>query len=402
MTTPSSTPHTCPACGLLCDDIPNDPHARQSLGCARAMQFYARTVPDTPPQVCGQPVSLQAAVQAAADLLRQAKAPLISGGSTDVHGARALVSLARQTHAVVSHLNAASTLRNMQVLQHRGWQTTTLTEVRNRSDVLLLIGTDVVSHNPRFFERVVWVAEALFTKAHDRQLIYIGPQSLNTQPGVSPTGRASQHLVCDDADIPAVVAALRALILDRRLTASHVAGVAMTTLQALADTLKAAQYATLAWVAKDFDHAHADLTIETICETVAALNQHSRAMGLPLGGSDGDTSLNYTHTWLQGVIVQAPSPRNHDALVWVNSFSPQTPPPEVAGPTLVLGPADAVLPNTPAVFIPVATPGLDTAGQLFRVDGSVTLPLTPVHATRHPTLSSVIGMITQALEGAPA
>lgn len=402
MTTPSSTLHTCPACGLLCDDIAASAISSQTLSCERAARFYARSVPATPPQVCGQAVSLTAAIDAAARLLQQAHAPLIAGCSTDVHGARALVSLARHTHATVTHLNAASTLRNMQVLQHRGWQTTTLTEVRNRCDVLLLVGTDVVSHNPRFFERVIWVDEAMFTAPQARQIIYIGPQHLNTQPGTAPDGRAPHHVVCEASAIPAVVSALRALILDRPVTQPEVAGVPLETLQALAQTLKSAHYATLAWVAKDLHDAHADLTIETLCETVAALNQQSRAMGLPLGGSDGDTSVNYAHTWLQGVIPQAPELANHDALVWVNSFSPQQSPPAFDGPTLVLGPADAVLSSPPAVFIPIATPGLDSAGQQFRVDGSVTLPLSAVTTSAQPTLSEIVARLVSALEGVRA
>jgi len=402
MTNQEHIMHTCPACGLLCDDITGEAIAKQQFSCGKAAKFYARTTSGAQPQVGGKNVPLEDAVKAAVGLLKQAEAPLVAGSSTDVHGARALVNLSQHTGAAMTHLNASSTLRNMKVLQHRGWQTTTLTEVRNRCDVLLLVGTDVVSHNPRFFERVIWVDEAMFTAPQARQIIYIGPQHLNTHPGTAPDGRAPHHVVCEASAIPAVVSALRALILDRPVTQLDVAGVPLETLQALAQTLKSAHYATLAWVAKDLHDAHADLTIETLCETVAALNQQSRAMGLPLGGSDGDTSVNYAHTWLQGVIPQAPELANHDALVWVNSFSPQQSPPAFDGPTLVLGPADAMLSSPPAVFIPIATPGLDSAGQQFRVDGSVTLPLSAVTASAQPTLSEIVARLVSALEGVRA
>jgi formylmethanofuran dehydrogenase subunit B len=389
--------HSCPACGLLCDDISTDAIAKQQFSCGKAAKFYARKTGPAQPQVNGKPASLTEAVAVAAGLLGQAKSPLIAGSSTDVHGARALVSLANQNGADMTHLNAASTLRNMKVLQHRGWQTTTLTEVRNRADVILMIGTDVVTHNARFFERVVWVDEAMFTEPAARQIIYLGGDKLKTQAGTSPDGRAPQVIACPSEQLPQVVSALRALVMNKPVAGETVAGVAVNTLAALAETLKAAKYAILVWISKDLHYEHAELTIENITETVVALNQKSRAMGLSLGGSDGDTSVNYAHTWLNGVIIDAPNWQDHDAVVWVNSYSPEAMPPAEVSPVIVLGAADSLFTTPPAVFIPVATPGLDTGGQQFRVDGSVTLPLTAAKPSEVPTLAHVIALIEKAI-----
>jgi formylmethanofuran dehydrogenase subunit B len=389
--------HACPACGLLCDDISGDAIAKQQFSCGKAAKFYARKTTDAQPQIDGRPVPLTDAVQAAATLLQQAKAPLVAGSSTDVHGARALVSLANQAGAAMTHMNASSTLRNMKVLQHRGWQTTTLTEVRNRADVILMIGTDVVSHNARFFERVVWVDEAMFSEPGARQIIYLGGDKLKTQAGTSPDGRAPQVIDCASEHLPEVVAVLRALVMGKPVAGDDVAGVSVSTLKNLADTLKAAKYATLVWVSKDLHYDHAELTIENITETVVALNQKTRAMGLSLGGSDGDTSVNYAHTWLSGVIIDAPNWQDHDAVVWVNSFSPEVMPTETQAPVIVLGAPDSKFSTPPAVFIPVATPGLDTGGQQFRVDGSVTLPLTAAKPSTVPTLHTVVDQILAVL-----
>lgn len=389
--------HACPACGLLCDDISADAIAKQQFSCGKAAKFYARTVGSAQSYIAGKPASLAEAVKVAADIVQQAKLPLIAGSSTDVHGARALVRLANHNGAAMTHLNADSTLRNMKVLQHRGWQTTTLTEVRNRADVILMIGTDVVTHNARFFERVVWVDEAMFTEPAARQIIYLGGDKLKTQAGTSPDGRAPQVIACPSEHLPQVVSALRALVMNKPVAGETVAGVEVSILQALAETLKAAKYATLVWVSKDLHYDHAELTIENITETVVALNQKSRAMGLSLGGSDGDTSVNYAHTWLNGVIIDAPNWQDHDAVIWVNSFSPEALPPDDVAPVIVLGAGDSVFTTPPAVFIPVATPGLDTGGQQFRVDGSVTLPLTAAKPSDVATLSQVVALIEEAI-----
>lgn len=397
-----SFPHTCPACGLLCDDI--NPSALKDLfkKCDKAAHFYQRSLGASQPSVAGVATSLTHALQSAAKLLKVAHKPIIAGASTDVYGARALVDLAQACQASFTHLNAESTLRNMKVLQQRGWQTTTLTEVRNRADVIVCVGTDIVQYNPRFFERMVWVPEALFTQAEARQIIYVGSPTLNTLAGHAPDGRPPLHIPCQDQDLPAVLAALRALVLGHPLTGEQVGGVPIAQLNQLASLLKAATYATLVWVAKAFPQPHAELIIENVTETVVALNQTSRAMGLSLGGSDGDTSVNYTHTWRQGVIIDAPNWATHDALIWVNSFSPQASLPPVAGPSIVFGAPDSQFASPPEVFIPVATPGLDGHGQQFRVDGSVTLPLKPMLTSTYPSLSQVIHQLLPLLSAGEA
>jgi len=57
----------------------------------------------------------------------------------------------------------------------------------------------------------------------------------------------------------------------------------------------------------------------------------------------------------------------------------------------------------PTVFIPVATPGIGSAGHLFRTDGTVLMPLSAVYRDRLPTVADVAGLILSALrEGKPS
>ncbi|MFP3534217.1 formylmethanofuran dehydrogenase, partial [Burkholderia sp. SIMBA_042] len=70
-----------------------------------------------------------------------------------------------------------------------------------------------------------------------------------------------------------------------------------------------------------------------------------------------------------------------DALLWVASFGPHAWPASLdpAVPAVVLGhPALAEAARSrgaATVFIPIATPGIDSGGHLFRVDSSVVMPL---------------------------
>lgn len=76
--------------------------------------------------------------------------------------ARAALQLAERIGATVDHMNGEALRRNTRVLQDTGWITTTLSEVKNRADLLLFVDVDVGTGFPRFFERVVSTRDAMF------------------------------------------------------------------------------------------------------------------------------------------------------------------------------------------------------------------------------------------------
>jgi formylmethanofuran dehydrogenase subunit B len=397
----TQTTATCPACGLLCDDIALENTNNQlkvvNTNCIKTVAFFEQHANQNTPQIAGKPATLHATISKAAEILRQAHKPIFTGLGTDVQGFRALYTLSQKTSANLSHMNAASMARNLKVLQSTGWQTTTLSEVKNRAEVIVCFGTDLLSHNVRFFERFV-DTDGMFVTAKNRQVIVIGKAS-DASPIKSYALQTSWTLPCSTTDLPSITMALRALIAGKPLKATEVAGVKVSDLQTLADKLKTAKYAVLTWVAKDLNFNHAELTIQNITEIVASLNITTRAAGLPLGGSDGDTSANNAHTWLSGLALNDGTlnedPSEHDAMLWVNSFSPEQMPPKTDKPLIIIG-----NPNIKCqadVFIPIATPGLDCSGTLFRVDSSVVLPLKKLRTNDLPTLPDIINQIEAQL-----
>ncbi len=376
---------TCPTCGLLCDDIRIE-GAMTHNACAKGIAFFNQPNANPQPLIAGKPAALEDAVKRAAEILSKSQRPMIAGLSTDIHGMRALMALATKLKADLQHINQASLQRNMQTLQSAGWYTTTLSEVKNRADVIVCIGTDIVSHNPRFFERFVWVKDAMFTDPNARKIVYLGGGKLDTAHG----REGAWVLPSRAADLPDILAALNALLLNKPLKADTVAGIAMADLQKLAETLKQAKYAVLAWAAKDLDFPNAALAIQQITNIVGTLNQTSRAAGLPLGGSDGDYSINNVHAWQTGHILPDLPDAKPDVQIWVNSFSADAPPSFCHMPTIVLGNANTPWGNHANVFIPIATPGLDCSGTMMRVDSSISLPLKQVRESNLPTLADVV------------
>jgi formylmethanofuran dehydrogenase subunit B len=411
----------CPACGLLCDDltITRDDNGNLSVSdnaCAKGVKFFKRPPVNSTPRINGNPASLQEAVAQTVSLLDKANQPLFAGLGADVQGMRAVMRLADCTGATLDHMNSYSSMRNTLVVQNSGWMVTTLTEVRNRVDLLLVIGTDIVSYNPRFFERVVWNTESMFDQdTSKREVIYLGGRNLDTSHGVSPNGVEPTILECDPDQLPNVIAALRALVANKALQATNIGGLDVADLEKLAQRLKDAKYSVIAWVSSALDFPHADLTIQNITETVIKLNETTRSSGLPLGGSEGDYSVNQTSTWISGYPVRNSLKQGFpeydpwqfdterilnndeaDALLWISSFSPEKTPPSCKTPTIVIGHPEMQFDDEPAVFIPISTPGLDQAGTMFRIDSSVTLPLTALRPSALPSLTEVVDAIVNA------
>lgn len=418
----TAEPVTCPFCALLCDDlsVKRDAGGRLEVSrnaCEKSRSRFARAPRQPSPRVDGKPVSMEQAIARAAEILKQAHLPLIAGLGTEVQGMRAVMSLADKSGAVVDHMNSEGFMRNILVVQNSGWQTTTLTEVRNRVDLLLVIGTDISSILPRFFERMIWNPVSMFGQdTSRREVVYLGGRNIDTSTGTSPDGRLPEVLPCDLDHLPDVVAALRALIAGRKLHAAEIGGIATSTLEQLAHRLHAAQYSVVTWAASTLDFPHAELTVQNLTEMVKTLNRTTRSSALPLAGSDGDMDANQVSAWISGYPVRTSYARTYpeydprhfsasrllasgeaDALLWISSFSPQQVAPATAVPTIVLGHPEMQPEQDPDVFIPVGVPGVDHKGIMFRMDNVVSLPLESLRTSTLPTLVSVLTAIEQAL-----
>ena len=204
---------TCPFCGLLCDDVgvsasDGGTVSVSARGCELSRAGFARqsaTGQDSA-RVGGSAATFEQAVEAAAKILREAVQPLIGGLATDVAGMRAAVELADRCGAVLDHAASTAKFRNLLAFQDRGAITTTLAEVRNRADLLVVVGTDVISRFPRFFERIAAPGGTLFgLKDKDRRSIFLGARPPPDAPG------RTDWIACGQPELPDVLGALQRL-----------------------------------------------------------------------------------------------------------------------------------------------------------------------------------------------
>jgi formylmethanofuran dehydrogenase subunit B len=409
-----------PFCGIASDDLTIEVSGLEvkvvSNGDAVTQRGFETPITDTQPRVNGKEVDLAIAVAKAADLLRASSQSVISGLATDVNGARAVMALADKSRAVIDHYASAATFRNLLVLQDTGWMTTTLGEVKNRVDLLVVVGSDIESRFPRFFERCMWNEESLFEQdIASREIVFLG-KAPSGDASTSPAGKQAEVMACDSVDLPEVVSVLRALVAGRTLQASQVGGIDVAALSKLAARLKVAKYSVVTWAAGELDFKGAEATVQTVCEMIKDLNKDTRSSGLPLGGIGGETTANQVSAWQAGYPMRTSfglgypdyDPYLYDSermlaagevetLLWVSSFDADVVPTEGARDTIVLGRSGMQFSSEPAVFIPIGTPGIDHAGQVFRTDGVVALPVQKLRDSGLPNVADVLAAIEEEL-----
>ena len=409
-----------PFCGIASDDltikVEGNTISVTENGDPVTIKGFETPIADTSPRVKGKDVSLNEAVTHIANLLRESKQPVIGGMATDLNGARSAMALADKSRATIDNMDSVVGFRNTLVLQDTGWMLTTLTEVKNRVDLLLVVGSDIEAEYPRFYERMVWNKESMFDQdIASRQVVYLG-KIPSGDASTSPQGKKAQVLACDNADLPEVVSVLRALVQGKTVQAKQIGNIAVSGLAVLAEQLKQAKYSVVTWATGDLDFNHAEATVQTVCEMIKELNANTRSSGLPLGGKDGGVTVNQVSAWQSGFPMRTNFNQAYpdydpylcdvnrmldndevDTLLWVSSFNVDRTPPLSNAATIVLGRSGMKFEQEPDVFIPIGTPGIDHAGRAFRSDGVVAVPLRKLRDSGLPSTFDVLTAVEAEL-----
>jgi formylmethanofuran dehydrogenase subunit B len=409
-----------PFCGTLCDDLVVE-RGEAGLkvvknGSSQSIAGFERKLPPASPSVKGKNVDLATAVTEAARLIGNAKLPLFGGLATDVEGMRSVMALAERSGGIVDHALSEAYYRNLRILQTTGWITTTLTEARNRADLIIVAGSDIQRIHPRFFERIVSPPDSMFdVTAPKRTLVFIGK-------GLDRSGAKGSQIgdvvtiACKDEEAAHVVSLLRARLRGFKVKPPKRSGLSLAGLDALVERCKKAEYGVVVWAPPSLDFAHADLAVEQFTGLVKDLNQTTRFAGLSLGGGEGLSTAGAVCSWISGYPLRvsyacgAPDYDPYrwdisrmlkegegDLLVWIASISPNLAPPPIKIPTIVLGTPGLALKAPASVSIPIGTPGLDHAGRLIRVDSVVTLPLKDLGRAELPSTTEILSAIQAAL-----
>jgi formylmethanofuran dehydrogenase subunit B len=142
---------TCAGCGCACDDIVVAPGELKRT-CALGDAWFALGDRPPPARIDGTTVSLDAAAEDAAAILRDARAPLIYGlGQTSCEAQRRAVAIAEATGAILDPAGGGGTAFAYTTL---GASTATFGEIRDRAELLVVWRADPDATNPRLLERL--------------------------------------------------------------------------------------------------------------------------------------------------------------------------------------------------------------------------------------------------------
>ncbi|MCK8515425.1 hypothetical protein M0534_03625 [Methylonatrum kenyense] len=408
----------CPFCGLGCDDLAlrasDSGFAIEHGACVRSRAGFGQPPSSAKARVNGAEASLDAAVSQAAGLLGEAREPLLTGLATDVAGSRAALRLAQRTQASMDHLHGIGGFQGVLAMQSSGGMSTTMSELRNRAELVLLVGTNGVDVMPRLTERVLEGSQAAFLDGKPREVVVIGPQA----PDASDSEQLHwQHIDCPVYDVPYAIGALRCLLEERDLDDAATSDLPMTALAELASRMREVDYGAVVWGPAGLG-AHGDLLVEALQTLVQSLNAEKRWGGLALAGNESATTFEEVCLWSTGYpgrirfrgddVIYEPrlidagrllSSGTTDCMVWIGGMEGDHLPGKAEVPSIVLTPYPERLDWQPDVLIPIGVPGLDHAGTSVRSDHVVSLPLRSLRDSQQPAAADVLDRI---LAGLPA
>jgi formylmethanofuran dehydrogenase subunit B len=414
---------TCPHCGILCDDLTievnesslkplNVDHPHCIKGFTQA-SFDSANPPSA--KINGKQVALDEAINKAVEILQSSSQPLISGLIADVQACREAVALTEKIGGVIDHANGKHMRANIAVMQRIGKVKTTLAEVRNRADNVIIFGAEILDRFPRLLDRILSPRKTLGTENTINKTITIIDSQAQRDASKSFNQANINYLRLDAPSLESIIQTLQNIIQSpdqEREKDNEVTKI----LTGLHQKILTSQYTTIIWNPGLLNTDTAEQTIQAITLSIKTLMKEIRCVGLPLGGSKGEITASQVVTWqtgvplpvafMSGAPVHNPVLYNGstmlenneaDSLVWLSTYSADDVPPDTNVPTIVLGHPNMQVSQHTAVFIPVGVPGIDHRGLACRTDSVATLPLQKIRSNDLPVASDVLKKISEML-----
>lgn len=327
------------------------------------------------PLIHGKEATWEQALQRAGDMLREARLPLFHGLIGDLLDSKAAVKMADHFGGAIDHLHGDAIARNLQIYQQGGWQVSSMGEVRNRADLVVLIGHEPNETFPRLHEKLLDCTSRLHAKL---------------PPVIHP-------LTHDCLDLLSIIRARLA----GKPVQSDTAGS-----DELLRQITGADYPV--FIIGRLPEKSAEPIIRTCVGLVRDINETRRSALLILGSGEGDTTAQLSAAWHNGFGIRTCHSKGYpeqdlqmyagnrllqsaeaDLLVWISSLSCESPP-DIAQKTIVIGhPAMSFKQPKPAIFFPVGVPGVHRPGYLHRADGLRLVPLKRLIDSPLPSSSTL-------------
>jgi formylmethanofuran dehydrogenase subunit B len=366
-------------------------------------------------EINGREATLDDALQHAADILADARAPLIWGLSrSSTPGQRAAVRLAETIGATIDTTASLCHGPSIMAIQEVGESTSSLGEIRHRADLVIYWGVDPLTSHPRHLERysIEPAGEFVARGRADRTLIVVD----HTRTA---TAQIADEFVQiePDGDFEALWT-LRALVRGVEPDAQVPTGAPLATLRALAQRMTSCRSGVLFFglglSRLGLGHRHVEALLRLVTDLNAHTRFYARRMRIPGDVAGADSVLCWQTGFPFSVSLSRGFPRYNpgeysanevlerreaDACLLVGSegveqLSPLARRHLASLPTIVLEYPTVSSLVAPTVRFTTAVYGIHLAGTAYRMD-EVPIPLRAVLPAKYPSDADVLGRIEQ-------
>ena len=412
----------CTVCACVCDDLKvtvrdgritdyqpfcsriGDWFERQNSRCSFAATHH------------GAEIGLDAAIEKAASILRNARSPLLYGLSqSSTEGQRAAVALADRLGATIDTTASEGHAPSILALQQVGESTSSLGEIRNRADLVIYWGSDPIQSQPRHLDRYSMRAGTLTPGGRaDRTLIVIDSKRTETSK------LADHYFEMEPGQDFEALWTLRGLLRGIEPAPEGRTGLPLNQLKELAERMKKCRCGVIFFGYGLVLQPTGNHNVEALLKLVIELNQYTRfyARRMRVSGdvSGADSVLCWQTGYPFSVNLARGYPRYNpneysavdmlergeaDAAVLIGSnriddFPPRALATLKAIPTILIEHPLGTLPFEPTIRITTAVYGIHRQGIAYRMD-EVPIPLRPLLTSTDPSDGEVINAIHSAI-----
>lgn len=413
----------CTVCGCVCDDLKitvQDGRIVAAHGACPLSEPWLlaqRAQAGEAAFIEGRAVPLPSAVERAAQILREARLPLIYGLSrSSTEGQRAACRLADRLGAVIDTTASLCHAPSILALQQVGESTCSLGEVRHRCDLVIYWGSNPVVSHPRHLERYSVDAPGMFVgNRQSRTLVVVDVRRTETAE------RADLFIQVPPGSDFDLLWALRTLVNGHSMPADwSMPGVNRETIVDLAQRMmgcrSGAAFFGLGLTQRGVGHANVRALLELVSDLNRVTRFYARRMRIygDVAGADSvlcwQTGFPFSVSLSRGYPRYNPGEysaadllrrREVDACVLVGAESWPVLPAEAqahlqAIPTILLDNTSLPLPWQPTVSFTTPAYGVHRAGTAYRMD-EVPIPLRAVLPSTLPSDGEILRLILERL-----
>ena len=424
---------TCTFCGCVCDDmeltVDLDEHritkAKKACVLGRAW-FYEHTLEDRPVVLIdGKEASLEEGIEAAAQVLVNAKYPITYGLSdSPCEAQRVAVDIMDTINGSIDTTTSVCHGPSGMAFQSVGESTATLGEIKNRADLVIYWGGNPAESHPRHFTKYAVTPKGMYIPngKKDRTVVLVDVRKTPSAPV------ADIFVQVKPGKDFEVLWALRALVKGKKISdeIEKETGVSRELLDDLVTRMKNAQYGVLFFGMGLTMTRGRHFNSGALLSLAADLNEYTHFVAKPVRGHGNVTGADNVVSWQTGypfgVNFNRGYPRFNpgeftttdvlsrgeaDAAMIIASDPASNFPKKAIEhmkkiPIISLDAKETVTSKIAKVRFAVATYGINTGGTVYRMD-DVPISLRPAFDSPFPTdqqvLEGIRDRVKQLLSG---